>query len=166
MFTLLASAFLLIAFGSLAWLFFSRMRALGAGSAETARGTTTRYRPMLRLLSEDDFGFLGSNPGLCKTLRAERRKLFRSYLRCLEKDYAGLLACVRLAMVQSGLDRPDLARALARNRALFAVAICKIELRLALHASGTANVDISGLVGAFETLRTEIAGLTPASVAA
>jgi hypothetical protein len=163
---LFVSAFLLIAFGSLAFLFFSRMHALGAGSAGAAFGSTTRYRPMLRLLSEEDLGLLESNAALRKTLRTERRRLFRSYLRCLEKDYAGLLACIRLAMVQSGLDRPDLARALARNRAFFAIAMCKIELRLALHASGAANVQISGLVDAFEALRTELATPAPAPMAA
>jgi len=160
-------ALVLIAFGSAALQFFSRMRALSApGSATASIACAGRYRPMLRLLCEDDLAFLSANRALHKTLRAQRRELFRSYLRCLAKDYANLLAGVRMMMVQSGIDRPDLARALAKNRTLFAIAICKVEFRLALHAAGVGKVEISGLVGAFDALRGQISVLSPVPMAA
>jgi hypothetical protein len=59
-----------------------------------------------------------------------------------------------------------LARALAKNRLLFAIAICKVEFRLALHATGVGKVDISGLVGAVEALRGQVTVLSAATQAA
>jgi len=41
--------------------------------------------------------------------------MFRGYLRCLTKDYARLLSGIREMMVESGVDRPDLAKALVRK---------------------------------------------------
>ena len=144
-----------------------KMRLLGSakGAGGGVQGAE-RYRPMLRLLSDDDLAFLPAQSQLRAALRAHRRTLFRGYLRCLTRDYALLLAGVRSAMVQSGVDRPDLARALARNRVLFAIAICKVEYRLALHAAGIGHVEIGGLVEAFEALRSQVSVLTPVAQAA
>src|ERR1700744_5436469 len=83
--------------GTFAWQFFTRLRALesaasGCQSTGTPVNLAGRYRPMLRLLSEDDFGLVANNPKLAKALRAERQKLFRGYLRCLTREYGKLLA--------------------------------------------------------------------------
>ena len=154
MFFLFIAALLLITFGAVALQFALKMRSLGSRTTgEMPVFGADRYRPMLRLLSDDDLAFVSADSKLHRTLRARRRDLFRGYLRCLTRDYARLLAGVRQAMVNSAVDRPDLARALARNRALFAMAICKVEFRLALHATGVGSVDISGLVDALEALR-------------
>src|SRR5579872_4117607 len=49
------------------------------------------YEPMKRLLSEEDFNFLKSRPGvgpaLVRRLRAQRRKAFRTYLCELASDF-------------------------------------------------------------------------------
>ena len=168
MFSLFFLAVVLIAFGSIGLQFFLKMRSLR--SARAAGGCPSlgadRYRPMLRLLSDEDLAFVSADSKLQRNLRARRRDLFRGYLRCLTRDYACLLAGVRQAMVLSGEDRPDLARALAKNRILFAIAICKVEFRLALHATGVGRVDISGLVGALETLRGQVNVLSTPSLAA
>ena len=125
---------------------------------------------MLRLLSDEDLNFVPANSNLRKTLRTGdfTGNCSRSYLRCLTRDYAHLLAGVRNAMVQSGLDRPDLARALAKNRTLFTIAMYKVEFRLALHTVGVGRVEIAGLVEALEALRNQVGVLsaTPASMAA
>ena len=167
MVAMFAVALFVIAFGAIGLQFFLKMRSLHA--AETGNSSllsADRYRPMLRLLSDDDLAFISANKKLQSELRAKRRKLFRGYLRCLTRDYSQLLAGVRQAMVQSGVDRPDLARALTKNRILFAIAICKIEFRLALHATGVGAVDVSGLVDAVEALRGQVRVLSAASVAA
>jgi hypothetical protein len=164
MLVLFVGALFLIAFGSITLHFVLKLRTLQseeAGSAHTM--AADRYRPMLRLLSDDDLAFISTDSKLREQLRAKRRELFRGYLGCLTRDYSRLLASVRQAMVQSGADRPDLARALARNRMLFAVAVCKVEFRLALHATGMGKVDISGLVEALETLRGQVSVLSSAS---
>jgi hypothetical protein len=148
----------LIAVGTFALQLLLRLRAMETAAANPqASGAPAnvagRYRPLLRLLGEEDFGFVAGNPTLLRALRTERRKLFRSYLSCLTKEYGRLLAGVRLVMVQSRVDRPDLARSLAKNRILFAFAICRIEYRLAMQTFGLGKVDISGLVEAFDRLR-------------
>ncbi|HWF11142.1 MAG TPA: hypothetical protein VG297_21885 [Bryobacteraceae bacterium] len=156
----------LIAFGAIGLQFLVKMRSLHAKApTSTALLAADRYRPMLRLLSDNDLAFV-ANSKLRRSLKSRRRLLFRGYLRCLTKDYATLLSGVRDAMVRSGMDRPDLARALARNRTLFALAICKVEFRLMLHATGAGTVDISSLVDALEALRGQVRVMTAAPVVA
>jgi uncharacterized membrane protein len=171
MYALIASALFLVALGALAWQVLRRMRIPGEAEPSSvptisAAISTDRYRPMLRLLSDEDLNFVPANSNLRRALRTRRRELFRSYLRCLTRDYAHLLGGIRSAMVQSGLDRPDLARALAKNRTLFMITICKVEFRLALHAVGIGKVDISGLVAALESLRNQVGVLSAAPMAA
>ena len=92
--------------------------------------------------------------------------MFRAYLRCLAKDYGRLLSGVRLVMVESGVDRPDLAKTLLRSRTLFAMTLCRIEVNLWLHALGIGKVDVSGLVDALDAMRTAMTVMTPATGAA
>lgn len=148
-------------FGLLFWLKMRALRAAQNRNVSSLSLTADRYRPMLRLLSQDDLAFVPADPKLQTAFRAKRRELFRGYLRCLARDYAVLLAGVRAVMLQSGVDRPDLAQALAKNRILFATAMCKVEFRLALHTAGIGTVDISGLVEALETLRSQVGVLAP-----
>jgi hypothetical protein len=166
---LFIAALVLIAFGYVGLEFWLKMRSLRSSTAAGIAGRlpvlgADRYRPMLRLLSNDDLAFVSADSKLKRTLRARRRDLFRGYLRCLTADYARLLAGVREVMVHSGADRPDLARALAKNRVFFAIAICKVEFRLALHATGVGNVDIPGLVDALEALRGQVNVLSTSSL--
>jgi hypothetical protein len=157
----------LIAAGSGAMLFWARMRLLDS-VAQSNKGLpdADRYRPMLRLLSDADLDFASANPVLRGKIRTRRRELFRGYLRCLTKDYAGLLSGLRHMMVESGVDRPDLAKALAKNRFMFALALCRIEIHLQLHVLGIGKVDVSGLVEALDALRGAVSVMTPATGAA
>jgi hypothetical protein len=157
---LFIATLVVVAVGGMGLQFLLKMRSLRSAKVGESSLGPDRYRPMLRLLSDDDLAFVAADSKLHRTLRARRRDLFRGYLRCLTGDYARLLAGVRQAMVHSGADRPDLARALARNRALFAIAICKVEFRLAIHATGFGSVDISGLVDALEALRGQVTVLS------
>jgi len=142
-----------------------RMRSMEPGEVTVAAPVAgERYRPMLRLLSDEDLEFVPSH--LRATVRADRRMLFRRYLKCLARDYGRLLSGVRLAMVRSGIERPELARALAKNRLLFALALCRIEYRLTLHAAGLGHVDVSNLVEALDSLRGQVAAFTPAAAGA
>jgi len=145
-------------------LFVVRMRMLESGvSAHPRLPDVDRYRPMLRLLSDADLDFAAANPALRSRIRTQRREIFRGYLRCLAKDYAGLLSGLRHMMVESGVDRPDLAKALAKNRVMFAVALCRVEIHLGLHAVGIGKVDVSGLVEALDALRSAASMMAPAT---
>jgi hypothetical protein len=54
-------------------------------------------------------------------------------------------------MVQSNEDRPDLAKALVLSRLSFAIALCRLDLRLRLLSVG---------IGGVQEFRTETEGLT------
>ncbi|MDQ6664981.1 MAG: hypothetical protein M3Z23_11375 [Acidobacteriota bacterium] len=137
----------------------------------------TRYGPMERLLEEADCRFLASHPAVGRKvaakMRTHRREIFRGYLNCLSKDYARICASIRLIMLQSGIDRPDLAKALLRNRLIFTAALAGVEFRLAMHACGWGTVEVRQLVASLEGMRQQLdllaaagPGLQPASVAA
>ncbi|HVW07165.1 MAG TPA: hypothetical protein VHC90_01205 [Bryobacteraceae bacterium] len=124
-----------------AWI--RRVDANCPGTAEDV--DPDRYVPMLRLLAgyEDE--------PLAGPMGAKNRAKIRAWIRALAHDYSLLLKDLRLTMVQSGEDRPDLAKALVINRALFAIALCRLDLRLRLLSLG---------VGGVEAFRTETEGLT------
>jgi hypothetical protein len=69
-------------------------------------------------------------------------------------------------MMESGVDRPDLAKAIAKNQMLFAFALYRVEFHLHLHALGVGKVDVSGLVAALNALRGSVNVMTPATGAA
>jgi hypothetical protein len=149
------ASLVLITVGCCAFHFLIRLNSLDAGAvAHIPQAVSRPYKPMLRLLSQNDLQLVSSSPGLKRGLRAQRRRIFRSYLRCLSRDYSRLLGGVRWIMVNSAADRPDLAILLSRQRRAFAIAMCRIEWKLALHAMGFDNVkvDVSGLIGAVDNL--------------
>lgn len=137
-------------------LYVSKLNALSVSSAALS-ARAGRYRPMLRLLSEDDFAPVQGNKQLLRRLRAERTAIFRGYLRCLARDYGSLLAGLRMAVVHSSVDRPDLARAILRNRMLFAGLLCRLDMLLFLHRAGIHGIDVTGLVEALDALRVQTA---------
>lgn len=112
---------------------------------------TDRYRPMLRLLSDPDLASMKQQ----RNALAARRALFREYLRALTADYGRLLAGIRLLMVSSEAERPDLAKILMTKRLSFALAVSRIEFCLVLHALGLASS---------EFLELEVFGLLDASL--
>jgi hypothetical protein len=162
---LIFALFITLAAGGGILMLAARMRLLDSvAQSSLPLPDVDRYRPMLRLLSDADLKFAARNPALRAKVAARRRELFRSYVRCLTKDYGRLLGSIRRLMVESGVDRPDLAKALAKNRFVFAMALCRVELHLQLHAIGLSNVDVSGLVEALEGLRATVNVMTPMAV--
>jgi hypothetical protein len=125
-----------------------------------------RYRPMERLLNGFEFQLLAEHPAMnrktLKRIRTRRVRLFREYLHCLSMDYGRICAAVKLVMVQSEQDRPDLARVLLRQRLIFRLRLFMAELRLALHALGIGGVDAAKLVAALDGMRLELNSLLDA----
>jgi hypothetical protein len=128
------------------------------------------YRPMLRLLTEDDCKYFASQRGVSskavQELRRERRRIFKSYLRNLVKDFHRLHLAARMTLIYATEDRPEFAQTLLRQRVTFAWAVMMVELRLALHAFGLGPVDVRQLLGALEDMRTNIASMPAAPQAA
>lgn len=129
-----------------------------------------RYRPMERLLNEEDFRFLAGQPAfdkkMLRRIRAERRRIFRGYLACLSREFGLVAAALRLMMTYSAQDRPDLAGILYKQKALFVIGMLGVHWRLVLHACGLGNVDVRGLVRTMEYMRLELRQMIPAESAA
>lgn len=151
------------------WLFrrLGSSNRLPAVSPEWLRQfSVARYRPLERLLNEDDYRFLaaqrGYHPRIARRLRAERRRVFRQYLACLRRDFNRLETAARILMVSSPADRPDFARALLKQRLWFTYATMSAEIRLLLHSLGLTTVDVRGLLASLDVMRTQLIDLTVA----
>jgi len=129
-----------------------------------------KYRPMARMLQEDDFQFLSTQPGFSprmgRQFRTQRRRIFRAYLRSLSIDFSRLsMACHNL-IIHAADDRGDLAKSLMRQRLMFTVGMVAIQGRLLLHTAGVGTVDVSGLVDSFAAMQGQIQMLlTPPQIA-
>ena len=119
-----------------------------------------KYRPMERLLQEQDFRFLAAQPGfspqLGRRFRTERRRIFRGYLRNLRKDFGRVSLAFRILIVHSVEDRGDLAQSLMRLRVMFMLGMLAVEGRLLLHAAGLGTVNVRGLVESLETMQAQM----------
>jgi len=127
-----------------------------------------RYRPMMRLLDGEDLEFLRSQPGftprMATKLRIQRCQIFRGYLRCLSADFGRVCAAIKVLMLQSRSDRPDLAVALVKSQVAFASGMISVQFRLFLYRWGLCSVDVSSLVTMFDVMRLELRTLVPAAM--
>lgn len=125
--------------------------------------SVARYRPMERLLDEEDYRFLSSQSGdttdLVRRLRAERRKIFRGYLGCLKKDFNRLEGLLRLYTVYAEEDRPELVRAILRRRLRFTCAFWAVEFRLLLHSLGMGTVDVRQVLAPLDSMKLQLGQL-------
>jgi hypothetical protein len=124
-----------------------------------------RYRPMMRLLDQQETELLESQPGFtpqrAARLRRQRCQVFREYLHDLRGDFGRVSMAMGVLMTQSRHDRPDLARALIQRRLVFAMGLAVIRMRLLLYCHGYCRVDGSALVQTFDALRLELQRLMP-----
>lgn len=121
-----------------------RLRAARVGDAidwkrvQAFRGDT--YRPLVRLLSGDDYLFLqrlpGYQPAIARQLRRERRHIQRRFLNRLEQDFTQLHLVARTLVRDQEQDRPELVLALVRTGAEFRWNLFRIRLGLALEPLG------------------------------
>jgi hypothetical protein len=127
-----------------------------------------RYRPMMRLLDGGDLEFLRSQPGftprMATKLRVQRCQIFRGYLRCLNGDFQRVCAAIKILMLQSRQDRPDLAGVLVQHQVMFASGMAMVYFRLFLYRYGVSGVDVSSLVKNFDRMRLELRSLVPATM--
>lgn len=129
-----------------------------------------RYRPMLRLLDEQEFQQLRSRPGftsaMLSQLRRQRCRVFRGYLRSLSSDFSRVCLALKLLMMQAGEDRADLASTLVRTQIAFACGMAVVQVRLGLFSMGVGTVEVASLLKVFDGLRIELRTLVPATMTA
>ncbi|MBZ5725219.1 MAG: hypothetical protein LAP87_09505 [Acidobacteriia bacterium] len=126
------------------------------------------YRPMMRLLDGGDLEFLRSQPGftpaMATKLRMQRCRIFQGYLRCLSADFGRVCAAMKMLLVQSRSDRPDLAGILLQRQLMFAWGMAAVQVRLHLYRWGVCGVDVTNLVKIFDLMRLDLRSMVPASV--
>jgi hypothetical protein len=124
-----------------------------------------RYRPMLRLLDDGDLEFLRSQPGftpaMAVKLRVQRCQVFGDYLQCLTADFNRVGTALKIVVLQSGRDRPELASAIVQQQMLFSCGLVTVHFRMFLYRWGICNVDVTSLVKVFDGLRLELQSMVP-----
>src|SRR5690242_611592 len=79
-----------------------------------------RYRPMIRLLDDEDLRAMRLLPGYSRAMergiRRQRYAIFAAYLRCMRLDFERLSAGLKVLIAQSPHDRPQLASSLVQSR--------------------------------------------------
>ena len=141
-----------------------RRRSVTLVSEETFDFSLERYQPMGRLLTEEDLGFLRSQPGyrpeMGRRWKRERRRIFRLYLAELKADFRRLHAQARELVASSGADSEGLVGALMKQQVTFLVASRALEFRLALQWIGIGRVDVTPLIALIEAMRADLAQRT------
>jgi len=128
-----------------------------------------RYRPMMHLLDAGDLELLRSQPGftpaMAAKVRLQRCQVFRGYLRSLRTDFQRVCAALKLLMLHSRYDRPDLAGVLVHQQLMFECGMVLVRFRLFLYRFGLCGVDVTDLVKIFDLMRLELRRLVPAAAA-
>jgi hypothetical protein len=129
--------------------------------------STDRYRPMMRLLDPREIEFLRSQAGFTSKMesrvRAQRCQIYRGYLQCLNMDFQRVCTALKLVLVQSEQDRPDLTSILLHNQILFATGLLAVHFRLILYGWGICTVDADGLMRIFDGMAFELRHRVPAA---
>jgi hypothetical protein len=126
------------------------------------------YKPIQRLLDPADFEFLrrrGVAEVKIRKLRRERREIYRLCLRSLAEDFQKVQRTLTVVMVQSPVDRPDLAAEMARQKAAFYRNLVLAEAGLVWHACGFDHVPSVDLVNPFIALQDQLRQMAPAGAA-
>jgi len=115
-----------------------------------------RYRAMERLLEAADFQYLaaqsGNDKSLEKRLRERRVRIFHAYIGCLSQDFTRICKAIKKVMVDSQVDRPDLAGLLMKQHFIFTLTVLSVEFRLALYNFGVGTPDGRDLIDSLENL--------------
>jgi hypothetical protein len=76
--------------------------------------------------------------------------------RCLDRDFTRVCIAIKLLMIHSQVDRPDLFSLLLRKRVWFLMGLLSVEFRLALHACGLGTVDVRNLLGSLDSMHVQM----------
>jgi hypothetical protein len=167
----LVSGALLCATVLLIWRLVSSMSVQGVDPEWLKSFSMSSYRPMERLLNQEDLVFLraqrGFEPKIEKELRASRCRLFRMFLKDLGRDFNRLHYALRLMVLYAPSDCPELAKTLLVQKFSFFVALVTVRVRLELYALGFGPADVRGLISAVDGMRAELQRMMqPAQVSA
>jgi hypothetical protein len=167
---LLASAVVFIAVSLLIRQLLAEVRRRLSTPLSWPELSVDRYRPMFRLLEDDDIRFLRSQPGaspaLVNRLRRQRYQVFQGYLSSLQRDFQQACETLIHLAIHSHTDRQDIVRALVVSQAKFSLGVFRVRCRLVLYRWDVGQEPVARLVRLFEGLQLELLALTPETDAA
>jgi len=117
------------------------------------------YKPMARLLKEEEFerlASMGFTPQQVQLLRASRRRAFVHYLTDLQADFRALHQEARVLVRDSQTDRPDLAMELIRQYAGFQYCVALAHLKITAHALGVKPLNVQGLLEPVQWMQQQV----------
>jgi hypothetical protein len=122
-----------------------------------------RYHAMERLLDDTDAEFLRSHGSFDrkaqKAFRSKRIQLFRGYMRQLSADFNRICKALKVLMVHSHVDRPDLAGLIMKQQFTFSFAMMKLEVNLTLYGFGWTGVDAKAVMEPLAAVRAQLQAL-------
>lgn len=123
-----------------------------------------RYKAMDRLLQETDYHYVaarsGGNKLLERQLRQKRIQIFHAYINCLSQDFTRICNAIKKLMVDSHVDRPDLAGLLMKQHFIFSLTALSIEFRLILYGFGLGAPDGHDLVESLDNMCSQLRTLS------
>jgi hypothetical protein len=121
----------------------------------------TRYRVMEQLLDEAD-----QNLAACRenreaehNVRKLRVRILRGYMQQLSEDFNRICKASKALMVNSEVDRPDIAGSLMRQQLLFSFLMMSVEMKLIVFGFGWHGVDVSSLTKTLNGMRAQLQSL-------
>ena len=150
---------------TLSYLFVRRLTAPGLGHDDIQRIenlSLESYKPMGRLLEEQDLEFLraqpGYQPGLDRALRSQRCAIYRAYLRSLSKDFRALHRAARTIVASAPEDQSELSAQLFRQGIQFWVGMMTVQCKLTLYSLNLHSSAISAerLVNAVSNVQSQM----------
>jgi hypothetical protein len=156
-----AASFVLIAtaFGVMFARLMSRDRIAAPADNLDAICSPARYQAMERMVDGEQKTFFPDHK-LEAQLRKKRVKVLRGYMHQISQDFHQVSKAVQLMLLQSQVDRPDLARILMKQRLVFAYAMMSMEFKLTLYGFGLNGIDERLLTGSMYALRSQLQSLT------
>ncbi len=119
-----------------------------------------QFRPMRRLLAEDDFVFLSTQPGyrpeIAANLRTRRIAVYRRYVALLGAEFSRLHKALRLMTLYAERDRAEASRILVEQRILFTYRMMQVQARLLFFRFGVKPLDVSPLVATIDSMRASL----------
>jgi hypothetical protein len=100
---------------------------------------------------------------MANKLRTQRTQIFRGYMRNLETDFGRVCSAIKVVMLQSQHDRPELAEALVRQQVTFACAMLSVRARVFLYSMGICGVEVSKLMRIFDSMQLDLRTMIPAA---
>jgi hypothetical protein len=120
----------------------------------------TRYHAMERLLDDTDAEFLRSHRlfdrKAQKAFRSSRIRLFRGYMHQLSADFGRICKALKVLMVHSHVDRPDLAGLIMKQQFTFSLAMMTLEVKLTLYGFGWTGVDAKAVMEPLAAIRAQL----------